>query len=126
MPTLGTSFPEKYVEEVTFGVLKSMNVDIIVFLDVKVSRGSAVGIATGYELDLPRGQNSSPGRVKNFHFYISSRPSLGSTQSPIYWVTGTPPGKKRQEREVNNWAPSSTKVKKTWVYRSTLPYVFKA
>jgi hypothetical protein len=36
----------------------------------------------------PRGRSSSPGRVKNFHFSMSSRPALGSTQPPIEWVPG--------------------------------------
>jgi hypothetical protein len=36
----------------------------------------------------PRGRSSSPGRVKNFHFSISSRPALGHTQSPVEWVLG--------------------------------------
>jgi hypothetical protein len=35
-----------------------------------------------------RGRGSSPGRVKNFHFSISSRPALGSAQPPIQWVPG--------------------------------------
>jgi hypothetical protein len=35
-----------------------------------------------------RGRGSSPGRVKNFHFSMSSRPALGSTQPPIQWVPG--------------------------------------
>jgi hypothetical protein len=34
----------------------------------------------------PRGRSSSPGRVKNFLFSMSSTPSLGSTQPPIQWV----------------------------------------
>jgi hypothetical protein len=39
----------------------------------------------------PRVRNSSPGRVKNFHFSISSRLALGSTQPPIQWVPGALP-----------------------------------
>jgi hypothetical protein len=35
-----------------------------------------------------RGWGSSPGRVKNYYFSISSRPALGSTQPPIQWVPG--------------------------------------
>jgi hypothetical protein len=35
-----------------------------------------------------RGRGSSPGRVKNFHFSMLSRPALASTQPPIQWVPG--------------------------------------
>jgi hypothetical protein len=52
------------------------------------SRGSSVGIATGYGLDDWGGGSSSPGRVKYFHFSISSKPALGSTQPHIKWVPG--------------------------------------
>jgi hypothetical protein len=52
------------------------------------SRNSSVGIATGYGLDDQGGGSSSPGRFKNFHFSISSRPALRSTQPPIKWVPG--------------------------------------
>jgi hypothetical protein len=52
------------------------------------SRDSSVGIATAYGLDDQGGGSSSPDRVNNFHFSISFRPSLGSTQSPIKWVPG--------------------------------------
>jgi hypothetical protein len=47
---------------------------------------SVLRLATGW---TPRGsRNSSPDRVTNFHFSISSRPNLGSTQPPIKWVPG--------------------------------------
>jgi hypothetical protein len=36
----------------------------------------------------PRGQSSSPGRVKNFLFSTSSRQLLGPNQLPIQWVPG--------------------------------------
>jgi hypothetical protein len=52
---------------------------------------------------LPRGRSSSPGRVKNIHFSISSTPPLGSTQPPIQWVPGTvSPGVKWQWREADH------------------------
>jgi hypothetical protein len=35
-----------------------------------------------------RGRSSNPGRIKNFHFFTSSRPGLGFTQPPIQWVPG--------------------------------------
>jgi hypothetical protein len=53
-----------------------------------MSRDSSVGIATVYGLADRRGGSSSPGRVKNFHFSIPSRPALGSTQPPIKWLSG--------------------------------------
>jgi hypothetical protein len=86
------------------------------------SRDSSIGIATGYGLDDQGGGSSSPGGVKNFHFFISSRPALGSTQPPIKWV----PGVKRQEREADHLPPTSADVKKMWIYTSTPPYVFMA
>jgi hypothetical protein len=37
-----------------------------------------------------RGRSSSPGGGKNFHFSMSSRPTLGPTQPHIQWVPGAP------------------------------------
>jgi hypothetical protein len=52
------------------------------------SRGSSAGIATGHVLDNQL-SSSSPDRVKNFHFSISSRRTLWPSQSPVQWVLGT-------------------------------------
>jgi hypothetical protein len=67
------------------------------FQDVEpdvVSRDNVVGIGTSYWLDDGGVGVPSPGRVKIFHFSMSSRPALGSTQSPIQWVQGLFPGGK--------------------------------
>jgi hypothetical protein len=87
-----------------------------------VIRDSSVSIATGYEMDDQGGGSSSPGRVKNFHFSISSRQALGSTQPPIKWV----PGVKRQGREADHSPPTSAEVTKVWIYTSSPSYVFMA
>jgi hypothetical protein len=88
-----------------------------------MSRDSSVG--TGW---TTRGSgSSSPSRVKNFHFSISSRPALRSTQPPIKWVPGAlSPGVKRQGREADHLPSTSAEVKKMWIYTSTPIYVFMA
>jgi hypothetical protein len=68
-------------------------------------------------LSVARGGSSNPGRVKNFHFSISSRPALGSTQPPIKWVPGGSfPGVRWQGREADRSPPTSAEVKKMWIY----------
>jgi hypothetical protein len=68
----------------------------------------------------PRGWSSSPGRVKNSLFSMSSRPALGTTQPPIQWVPGAlSPGVKWLGREVDHSPPASAEVKKMWIYTST-------
>jgi hypothetical protein len=62
----------------------------------------------------------------SFHFSISSRPALGSTQPPIKWVPGLFPGVKWQGREADHSPPTSAEVKKMWIYTSTLLYIFMA
>jgi hypothetical protein len=74
-----------------------------------------------------RCRSSSPGRVKNFLFFKSSRPALGSTQPPIEWVPEVlSPGIKWPEREAGHSAPASAEVKKMWIYTFTPPYAFLA
>jgi hypothetical protein len=88
------------------------------------SRDNVVGIATSYGLD-DRGWSSSPGRVKNFLFSITSTPILGRTHSPIQWVPGAlSPEVKRVGSEADHSLPSGAEVKKMWIYTSTPPYVF--
>jgi hypothetical protein len=78
-----------------------------------MSRDSADGIGTSYGLD-DGGVSSSRSRVKNFHFSVSFRPAMGSTQ-PIKWVQGAlSPGVKRHEADHS--APTSAEVKKMWVH----------
>jgi hypothetical protein len=67
----------------------------------------------------PRGRSSSPGRVKNFHFSISSRPALG-TQPAIQWVQAAlSPGLNRQGREADHSSPTSAEIKKIRIYTFT-------
>jgi hypothetical protein len=73
-------------------------------------------------MDSEGGRSSSPGRVKSFLLFTSSRPVLGPTQPPIQWVSGAlSPEIKRPGREINHSPPSSAEVKKTWIYKSAPP-----
>jgi hypothetical protein len=73
------------------------------------------------------GWSSSPGRIKNFHFFMSSRPALGSTQPPIQCVTGAlSPGVYWPWSEADNSPSTRAEVKKTWIHTSTNPYIFMA
>jgi hypothetical protein len=53
-----------------------------------------VGIATGYGLDDQGVGVRVPVGGKNFHFSMSSRQALGSTQPSIQWVPAAFPGGK--------------------------------
>jgi hypothetical protein len=76
-------------------------------------------------LRAPRGRGSSPGRIKNFNFSISSRPAVEPTQHPIKRVPGAlSQGLKWQGREADHSPPTSAEVKKTRTYTSTSPHVF--
>jgi hypothetical protein len=80
-------------------------------------------LTTLKSLVLERGQSSSPGEGKNFHFSMLFRPALGSTQPPIQWVPGGfSPDVKQPAHEVDHSPPTSVEVKKMWVYTPTPPY----
>jgi hypothetical protein len=85
----------------------------------------SAGIATSYWADDRGFGVKSPDGVKNFHFSMSFRPALGSTQPPIQWVLGIlSPWAKRPSRDAKHSPPTSVEVKKTWVYTSTPLYTF--
>jgi hypothetical protein len=73
------------------------------------------------------GRNSSPGRIKSVHLSISHMPILGPTQSTVQWVSGALfLGVKQPGCEAIHSHPTNAEVKKTWIYVSTVPYVFMA
>jgi hypothetical protein len=75
--------------------------------------------------ERPRGWSSSPCRIKNFLFSMSSWPALGPTQPPIQWIPGAlSPWVKRPVREADHSLPASDEVKKMWIYTSITPYAF--
>jgi hypothetical protein len=75
----------------------------------------------------PRGRSSSPGTVKNFLPFTSSKPALGFTQPPIQWVPGAlSPGLQLAGREADHSPPTTTEAKKTWIYTPTPLYAFMA
>jgi hypothetical protein len=71
--------------------------------------------------------SSSPGRVKNFFFSMSSRPVLRPIQLSTQRVPGAlSPGVKWRRREADHSPPTNAEVKKTWIYTSTPPYASMA
>jgi hypothetical protein len=83
-------------------------------------------LVLNYWAERLRGPSSSPSRVKNFRFSVWSRPALGAHQISNAKGDGRlfPRGVKRLSRETYLSPPTSVKVKKTWIYTSTAPYVF--
>jgi hypothetical protein len=101
-----------------------INFNFILFI-TKLSRDSAVGIATGYGVD-DRGVGVRV-PVGSIIFSTSSRPALGLIQAPIQWIPGTlSPGVKRPGREPGHSPPTTAEVKKMCIYTSTPPYAFMA
>jgi hypothetical protein len=86
--------------------------------------GNAVGTVTVYGMDDRRVAVRVPEGSRIFTFLLS-RPTLVSTQPPIQWVPeALSLGIKRQGCEADLSSPSSAEFKKTWIYISTLSYVF--
>jgi hypothetical protein len=84
----------------------------------------SVSIVTGYRLDGP---GSIPARGKISLFSISSRATLGPTQSPIQWIPGVLSSRiKRPEREADYSPPSSVEVENGGAYTSQyITYIIK-
>jgi hypothetical protein len=58
----------------------------------------------------------------NFKFTISSTHSLGPTQPPVWWLSGTLSlGLKGPEFEADHQPPTTAEVKTTSIYRCTAP-----
>jgi hypothetical protein len=63
-----------------------------------------------------------PAGTRDLFYSTAFRPALGPAQPPIHCVSGTvSPG-----LQADHSPPSSTEVKNTWSWTSTLPYVFMA
>jgi hypothetical protein len=51
-------------------------------------------------------------------FSTSSRPTLGSTKTPIQWVPGALSARVKQPgREADHSPPATAEVKKVWIYK---------
>jgi hypothetical protein len=72
----------------------------------------------GYWLD----RSLSLGKENIFHWSTSSRPVLAPSQPLIPWV----PGIHSMGHQADYTIPTSSEVKKTWIYTSTHPYAFMA
>jgi hypothetical protein len=68
----------------------------------------------------PRGWSSSSGGGKNFHFSMSSRPALGSTQPPIQLVpVALCPEVKRPGRKTDHTPPTSAEIENVGLYNDS-------
>jgi hypothetical protein len=94
--------------------------------DVLMSRGSAVGAATGYGLSyrevgvrVPVGSNifTSPYRPDRL---------WGPLSLLSNGYRGLTPGVKRQGCDADHSPPTNAEVKKMWIYTSTPSYAFMA
>jgi hypothetical protein len=93
---------------------------------ISVSRGIAVGIATGYGLD----DRAAGVRVlvrSEFSLLHIVQTGSGAHTASFQWVPGDlSPGVKRLGGETDHSPPASAEVKKIWMYTSIPPYAFMA
>jgi hypothetical protein len=81
---------------------------------------SAVGMATGYELEKRGIGVRDP--VGSVLFSLQSGLALGHNQHPIQRIPkALSRGVKRQERRAYHSYSTSAEVKKAWIYTVTLP-----
>jgi hypothetical protein len=82
------------------------NLHVLDLSQIKRSRDSVVGIATGYGLE-DRGVGVRV-PVRSTIFFSPGRPDRSGAQPLIQWVPGAvSPGLKRQEREADHSPPAS-------------------
>jgi hypothetical protein len=71
------------------------------------------------------GWSSSPGKVKNFHFSISSRLDPRPIQFLMQRVLGDLSlGVQRPGSETEHLPPTGAEEMKTWIYTAIPPYAF--
>jgi hypothetical protein len=105
-------------------IIKLINSTVFI---LSMSRGSVVGIATGYGLD-ERGVGF---RVPEESRIFSSPRHPDRLWVPLSLISNgyrRPflPGVKRQGCEADHSPPTSVEVKKMWIYTSNPPHVFMA
>jgi hypothetical protein len=96
--------------------IKHWKIGVMTINKIARSQGSSVSIVTDYGLDDLGGWSSSPSKAEEFSFPYSIQTGSGALSPGIKW-----PG-----CEADSSPSSSAKVKKTWFFTSTPPYVFMA
>jgi hypothetical protein len=95
-------------------------------IGISRKRDSAVGIATGYELEGREIVVRVPVRARFFPLHIIQTDSEVQPASYTRVPATHSPVVKRPKREAGHSPPTSAEVKNTWIYTSSPPYVFMA
>jgi hypothetical protein len=111
-------------DEIFWHVLLCWWLYFFTFHIVSRSRNTVVGILARARAGRPWNRSSIAGRCNKL---LSVWNLLtGSNQPHFQWVPGSFPGVKRICREAYHSPDLVPKVKNTWSYTSTQPYVFRA